>query len=279
MLSSIKSVLVGLTEEGGDEASSALGYGLSLASAAAAYLTVQATSVKLVVPSASISDVAAELVATENGRLRTLAAAVADRARGDAQAAGVTCAADSPHLTYAGLVDAFVGQARVHDLSVLDAEQSPVDIDRGLIEAVLFKSGRPLIIVPPARERFTGRRIMVAWDGSAVAARAVADALPWLRAADAVEVVSVVGEKDIARSVQGAELAPHLARHGVPVAVKILPVSPNGVAETLRSQAGLFRADLMVMGAFRHSRLREWVLGGVTRTLLSDGPLPLFMSH
>jgi len=74
------------------------------------------------------------------------------------------------------------------------------------------------------------------------------------------------------------EFAPHLARHGVNVSVNVLPVVAD-VAETLRAQVGLFRADMLVMGAYRHSRLQEWFLGGVTRSLLTRSPVPLFLAH
>jgi nucleotide-binding universal stress UspA family protein len=227
-----------------------------------------------------VSKVAAALVAAENRRLDALADALAERARGDAAFAGVACAVESPQLTYRDLLVAFRNQARVHDLSLLDAEKNTIDIDRDLIETVLFESGRPVLVVPAGRDAFVARRVIVAWDGSAMAARAVGDAMAFLRAADEVEVVSVLGEKDLSQSVQGAELAPHLARHGVNVSVKDLTVARNGgVAETLCDQAGLFRADMMVMGAFKHSRLREWVLGGVTQSLLKSTPVPLLMSH
>ena len=124
------------------------------------------------------------------------------------------------------------------------------------------------------------QRIMVAWDGSAQAARAVSNGLPFLRAAEMVEVVSVLGEEDLSRSVPGAELAPHLLHHGVNVQVKNRPVTANGdVAATLRDQAGISRADMIVMGGFGHSRWREWVFGGVTQSLLRNSPVPLLMSH
>lgn len=279
MLKSIKSVLVGLTEEGKNEASSALGYGLSLAHAAKAHLTVEAASLHLMVPYSVVSSFGPDLVAAENNRVSALADAVAERVRQDAALAGVPCSVETPQLSYRGLLDAFVAQARVHDLSVIDAEQSIADLDRDLIEAVLFTSGRPVVIVPPKHDAFTCRRIVVAWDGSSVAARAVGDAMPFLKAAEQVEIVSVVGEKDLSRSVSGSELAPHLARHGIEVTVKDIPAQHGDVAETFRQQVGIVRADMLVMGGYKHSRLTEWVLGGVTRSLLGSSPVPLFMSH
>jgi nucleotide-binding universal stress UspA family protein len=277
MIQCIKSVLIGLTPENEDEPSSALGYGLSLANQAGAYATVQATSLKLVLTHTFVRAVA-EVAASENDRRRRLSELVAARARDDAAAAGVGCTVESRHLNFPDLRNTFTAQARVHDLTVLDAEPIASDVDRGLIEAVLFESGRPVIVVPAACSAFAARRILVAWDGSARAARALNDAMPLLRAADAVEVVSVAGEKDLSGAVSGAEVAPHLARHGVNVSVQNL-VKQGDVAETLRSQAGLFRADMIVMGAYAHSWIRQIVLGGVTQSLLKQSPVPLLMAY
>jgi nucleotide-binding universal stress UspA family protein len=280
VLQNIKGILIGLTEEGdAEETSTALGYGFSLARQASAHVTVQAASLKLVLTRAFVSDFAAGLIAAENRRLHALATAVAETARNDAAAAGVACTTEAPQLAYPDLVRSFTEQARIHDLTVLDAEPVALAVDRGLIEAVLVDSGRPLIVVPPGRGAFKVARIVVAWDGSAKAARATNDALPFLRAADEVEVVAVTGEKDLSGAVPGAEIAPHLARHGVNVTVRDLPVQAGDVAETLRRHAALFGADMLVMGAYVHSRLREMVLGGTTQSLLKNSRVPLFLSY
>lgn len=278
MIQNIKSVLVGLTEEGRDEPSSALAYGMSLAAQAGAHITVQAAAVKLVLTHAMVSNMAASLVSAENRRIGALAEAVAERARGDAVAAGVGCSVEAPQLSYADLLDAFVKQARVHDLAIIDAEEATIDIDRGLIEQVVFESGRPLVVVPVGCDTFSAKRIVIGWDGSAPAVRAVNDAMPFLCAAEAVEILSIAPEKALKHAVPGAELAPHLARHGVNVTVNAVPAEGD-VASKLQEQASLFRADLLVLGAFNHSLLREWLLGGVTQALLKDSKLPLFLSH
>lgn len=280
MLQNIKSVLIGLTEEGdAEERSSALAYGFSLAREADAHVTVQAASLKLMVTHAFISNFAEQLVASENQRLDTLARAVADASQRAASASGLSCTTQAPHLAYPDLVKSFTALARTHDLTILDGEPAAAAVDRGLIEAVLTGSGRPLIVVPQGREAFAGDRIVIAWDGSAKAARALNDAMPLLRTASHVELVSVTGEKDLTHSVPGAEIAPHLARHGIAVNVLALPAQDGDVAETLRNHANLTRADMIVMGAYVHSRLREMFLGGTTQSLLKDCPVPLFMSY
>ncbi|QRG04851.1 universal stress protein [Xanthobacter dioxanivorans] len=279
MVQNIKSVLIGMTEEGIDEPSSALAYGLSLAQKSGAHATIQAASLKVVMGNTFVGNVAAGLVSAHNRRLRQLAADVAQRALGDAAAAGVAASVETPQLSYGQLVDTFVAQARVHDLAVLDAETATVNADRGLIEALLFESGRPLIVVPPGFDTFRHHRVLVAWDGSARATRAVNDAMDILKSAASVEVLAIGSEKELAHEVPGAEIAPHLARHGVNVSVKNLVVGPDGIPAILREQATLIGADLIVMGAFNHSRMREWVLGGVTQSLLEDAKVPLFMSY
>jgi nucleotide-binding universal stress UspA family protein len=161
----------------------------------------------------------------------------------------------------------------------VDAEPSSINVDRGLIECLLIDSGRPVLVVPPGRDTFSCRRIVLAWDGSARAARAAADALPFLRAAESVEVVSVEGEKDLTDTLMGADIAPHLSRHGVKATVHCLAAVNGDAAETLRDAATRFEADMIVMGGYVHSRLREMVLGGVTQSLLRQSPVTLFMAH
>ncbi|SEI05551.1 Universal stress protein family protein [Methylobacterium sp. 275MFSha3.1] len=278
-LAAFRDILVAVTEEGrGDEPETALGYGLTFAATAGSHLTVQSAARRLTMVGGAGLGFVNDLVAGENRRLRILAQSVAERVAGDAASAGVTCTAEAPALAYPDLIARVTSRARLADLTVLDAESREVDLDRDLIDGVLFGSGRPLVVVPAGRSAFSARRVVVAWDGSAQAARAANDALPFLRAAEAVEIVSVVGEKDLSASAAGAEFAPHLARHGVNVSVNVLPVVDD-VAETLRAQVGLFRADMLVMGAYRHPRLQEWFLGGATRSLLTRSPVPLFLAH
>jgi nucleotide-binding universal stress UspA family protein len=280
MIQNIKSVLIGLTKEfGPEEASSALGYGLSLAQQAGAHATVQAASVKMALSSSGISRVVAGLVQEENQRLHALAEAAARSAQGDAGAAGVVCSTAAPHLSYPQLLAVFRAQARLHDLTVVDAEPEALTPDRGLIDALLTDSGRPLLVVPPRQDAFRARRVILAWDGSGRAARAAADALPFLRAAETVEVVAVVGEKELPKAVTGADIAPHLTRHGVNVTVQTLPAQDGDVAGTLRNHATLTHADMIVMGGYVHSRLRELVFGGVTQSLLKQSPASLFLSY
>ncbi|BDL40892.1 universal stress protein [Methylorubrum sp. GM97] len=278
-LTGIRDVFVGIAVENeSDRDSPAVGYGLSLARAAGAHLTLQSASWRLYGDNRWISGFDDGTVADIDRRLDRLARAIAERTAGDAAQAGVVCTTETPSLHYPAIIHRLAEQARLHDLAILDALVWTCDLDREAIETTLFKSGRPVIAVPPGHTGFAGSRIIVSWDGSAQAARAANDAMPFLRAAEAVEIVSIGDAAEIRDSVPGAEFAPHLARHGVNVTVNNLPVS-GSIGETLRSQAGLFRADLIVMGAYRHSRARQFFFGGVTRSLLRSCPVPLFLSR
>ena len=167
-------------------------------------------------------------------------------------------------------------QRCLHNAGAVSTEPQQRDI----VIDMLFGSGVPLLLVP-ANWNKPGpiRKAIVAWDGGASAARAVRDALPLLADAEMVEVVSVLGEKDIAAEASGADIARHLARHCREVSVNVLPVREDGVAATLFAHGILTRADLMVMGGYGHSRLREFVLGGVTRDTLARTDIPTLLSH
>jgi nucleotide-binding universal stress UspA family protein len=151
----------------------------------------------------------------------------------------------------------------------------------GLAESLVLSSGRPIIMFPPRGTVSAVRRILVAWNATRESIRAVADALPLLAKAEAVEVLVVDHQRQPAGHGQepGADIARHLARHGAKVEVRRLSSSGKDVGQLLLSQATAFGADLLVMGAYGHSHLREWMFGGVTRTVLYEAGLPVLMSR
>lgn len=279
MLTGIKSVFVAITEEGREEPSAALSYALSLAQAANAHLVVEAAAMRYSIPYSMIDDFGQALISSENRRIAELAEAVAGTAKSEADFAGVVATIESEPVHYRDMRDRLILRARVADITVLDAEPSPAEIDRGLIEAVLFESGRPVIIVPPDRPKFDAQQVLVAWDGGARAARAVADAMPILRAAESVEILSVAGDGERDDMLPGTDLAPHLSRHGIKATVNLATAGSRDVVDVIRSHAVGSGAGLIVAGAYRHSRLREFLLGGVTQSLLKDCGVPLFLSY
>ena len=149
-----------------------------------------------------------------------------------------------------------------------------------MIEAALLGSGRPILIVPYLHEggvKFD--RFLVCWDGSHNAARAIADAMPFLTRAKRVEVVTVATDEDADDSMVGLYIAHHLARHDVIVDVRNILAHGQDVSLRIRSHAAQQSADLIVMGGYGHSRLREFVLGGATRDILESTVVPTLMSH
>jgi nucleotide-binding universal stress UspA family protein len=174
--------------------------------------------------------------------------------------------------------------ARYADLAVLgqvDPDQLPY-VGSDLPADVVLAAGRPLLVVPHDwAPRPLGERVLVAWDASREAARAVGDALPLLERAASVLVVSInpqptpLGHGEV----PGADIAVHLARHGINVEVQSIETDRMDVGEALLSVAADRARDLLVMGAYAHSRLRELVLGGATRTVLARTTLPVLMAH
>ncbi|MCC6779067.1 MAG: universal stress protein [Hyphomicrobiales bacterium] len=171
--------------------------------------------------------------------------------------------------------------ARRVDMSVLgQPEPDKPGPENLIIESALFESGRPVLVVPYIQKAgLSLDRVIVGWDGSRSAARAVADAMPLLARAKAVEVVIVSGEPTKSDEIPGADIAHHLARHGARVELKQIVATDTDVANTILSHAADSAADLLVMGGYGHSRLREFILGGATRGILGSMTIPTMMSH
>ncbi len=179
-----------------------------------------------------------------------------------------------------GLLPQQVGrQARCADLCVL-GQASPEDAQpaaSAIIAEALFQSGRPVLVIPYAGAPLTcGRRVLVGWNGSREATRAVHDALPLLVQAEAVTLLIA---DDGEEALPGTDIADHLARHGVTLTVRRQPAEGLDAGDLLLNVAAETSADLLVVGGYGHSRAREWIFGGVTRTLLRSMTLPVLLSH
>jgi nucleotide-binding universal stress UspA family protein len=160
---------------------------------------------------------------------------------------------------------------------------SPMTSPPGLAESLVLSSGRPIILFPPRGTVSRVRRILVGWNATRESIRAAADAMPLLVKADAVEVLVADYQHQRAHHGQepGADIARHLAHRGAQVQVEVqrMPSEGQDVGHVLLSRAAAFRADLLVMGAYGHSQMREWMFGGVTRTVLYEAGLPVLMSR
>lgn len=174
-------------------------------------------------------------------------------------------------------------QAYYADLVVIGRPEPPVQAPApsGLAESLVLSSGRPIILFPPNHTACRVRRILVGWSATREAIRAVVDALPLLARAEAVQVLIVDYERQRERHGQnpGADIERRLSALGPQVEVQRLSSGGQAAGQLLLAQAGAFRADLLVMGAYGHSTLREWLFGGVTRTVLYEAGLPVLMSR
>lgn len=180
-----------------------------------------------------------------------------------------------------GAADQFARVARRFDLAIVGQADPAEGIqDEVIDEAALFESGRPVIHVPFIHKGgLKLNRVMVCWDGGRAATRAVADSMPLLRKAGQVEIVMIGNKAGKDNEIAGADLGQHLARHGLKVDVKRITSPDIDVASTILSYAADSSADLIVMGGYGHSRLREFVLGGATRGILESMTVPVLMSH
>jgi nucleotide-binding universal stress UspA family protein len=276
----VKDILLNL--ECDESRNSALGYAISMAETLDAHLASVAFAGRallpgyplLDIPSSILTDILAE-------REKEARSAIA---RFEAAAKRSLLSVEPRLITESELrpPDIFSAMARRFDLSVImqsdDARGAYNDV---LIEAALFGSGRPVVVVPYIqKDGLKLDRIVCCWDGSRAAARAVNDALPLLKKAQVVELFIVANEKNgNKRETRGVDIGNHLARHGVKVEVEIASAADIGVTDAILSHVADCSASMIVMGGYGHSRLREFVLGGVTRGILSMMTVPVFMSH
>jgi nucleotide-binding universal stress UspA family protein len=179
-------------------------------------------------------------------------------------------------------VDAMTLHARYADLIVIGQRDASDDshIPADFPERLVLAAGRPVLILPSVGNFATvGKRILIAWNPSREATRAVTDAIPFLQRADTVHVMAVNPKAGEHGAVAGADIGLYLARHGVRVEVKTDHGAEIDVGNELLSRAADLDVDLIVMGGYGHSRLKEWVLGGATRTILESMTAPVLMSH
>lgn len=174
--------------------------------------------------------------------------------------------------------------ARYADLAVLGQSDGTegAPSSAAVLAATIFESGRPVLVVPYAGSFATvGDRVLVGWNAGREATRAVHDALPLLAKAKSVTVTAVNPRVGLGAHGEepGADIARHLARHGVKVEVEHSVAPEIGAADILLNRASELSADLLVVGAYGHSRLREFLLGGVTRSLLREMTVPVLLSH
>lgn len=278
----IKDLIVYVPSEEDRKRSPASDYAVSLATTLRAHLTGVAPSYVPTLSAGMEVQLPAEFLAEQQAKADATALASLARFEEGARRADVLYQHEALRGGPADFADAFARRARTSDLAVLPQDtRDGSNLISSLIEAVLFDSGRPALVVPYIhRGEAKLDRIMIAWDGGRQAARAVHDALPLLRMSKQIKIVTVItGRAQAENAVPGADVATHLARHGLAVDVETLDAREIGISAAMLSYVADAGTDLVVMGAYAHSRLRHLVLGGATSGMLESMTVPVLMSH
>ena len=277
----IHDIVVPVKTESGRPASPAESYAISLASLFGAHLTGIGSSSPRALSGMLSAEIPAEIIEEIRRRADTATRAALSAFEQRASSAGVLHQVVSLRGEPAEFANTFSTRTRAFDIAVLPQPEAEDAWARELVEAVLFDFGRPALVVPfIQRNEARFKRVLVAWDGSKEAARAVHDALPLLRRAASIEVLTIYTEKHRAQDViPGADLAAHLARHGLQVTARTLDGVEIGVADALLSHVADSAVDLIVMGGYAHSRLRHLVFGGATSGILNSMTAPVLMAH
>jgi len=275
----IKNIVVNLTI--GVERDAAVNYAVSLASIFKAHLVGVAFVYDPKVSANLIVGIPAELIDAQRATTKHLANEAVARFEALAKQAGVMTESQMIDVAPGHVGDTFGRLARSFDLSVIrQAEPNKAEQEVPIIEGALFESGRSVIVVPYVQTQGAKfDRVMVGWDGSRTAARAIGDAMPVLERAKMIEVFTVVAGPTKNTELPGIDIGQHLSRHGLKVEVKRISAGGINVPEAILSHAADISADFMVMGGYGHSRLREYVLGGATRGILASMTLPTLMSN
>ena len=256
-------------------------YAVSVAEAFQAHVAAIAFAYDPVLPPALMGGIPADFIESQRAKAEEAASAAVARFEEAARRAGVSAESRVLAASVAGASDLFGRMARRFDLAVVgQAEPDKAAPEELIAETALFESGRPVLLVPYIQNAgLKLDKVLVCWDGSRSAARATADAMPFLTRADSIEVVIVAGERGKGDEIPGADVGQHLARHALKVNVKRIVATETDVASAILSYVADASADLIVMGGYGHSRLREFILGGVTRGILAAMTVPTLMSH
>jgi nucleotide-binding universal stress UspA family protein len=246
-----------------------------------AHLTGIALAVDPMVPAMVTAPVPVEFAEQARNEAIEAARTAASGFAEKAAAAGIGAQTRVLEVLMGGAPEAFLSQCRLTDLIVIgqDDPDQPEPLRDLVLEAALMEGGAPLLVVPYiAKPPLKFDRVMIAWDGSKTAARAVRLALPMLGLVKRFGVV-IVGEALAQPGEPGADVATWLARHGMAVDIERIRAPETSVADALLNHAADHAYDMIVMGGYGHSRMREFIFGGATRDILANMTLPVVMVH
>jgi nucleotide-binding universal stress UspA family protein len=275
----IKDLVVNLTV--GADRDPATQFAVSIAEAFEAHIAGIAFAYDPVITPTVMDGLSAGWVDAQRAENHAAAQKAVDRFEAAAKLQGLSAEHRIIEASLGKAASLFGRMARRFDLTVvgqMDPERMvPDDL---MIEAALFESGRPMVVVPYIqKDGLKLDRVLVCWDGSRSAARAIADSLPFLKRGKLIEIVMVATGSGKADELPGVDLGEHLARHDLVVEVKRLVAADIDVSNVVLSYAADCAADFIVMGGYGHSRLREFVLGGATRGILQSMTVPVLMAH
>jgi len=275
----IKDLVVNLTV--GPDRDPAAQFAISIAAKFEAHIAGIAFAYDPLITPTVMDGLSASWLDAQRAENRAVAQQAVDRFEAAAKREGLSAEHRIIEANLGRAANLFGRIVRRFDVAVIgqtDPEQAlPDDL---LIEAALFESGRPTVVVPYIqKDDLKLGHVLACWDGSRHAARAIADSLPFLMQAKQVEIVMVASGDRKMDELPGADLAEHLARHGLTVEVKRLVAADLDVSNVILSYAADCGADLIVMGGYGHSRLREFILGGATRGILRSMTVPVLMAH
>ncbi len=276
----IRDILVNLTQ--GTERDAAAAFAVSIAKTFSAHITGLAVSYEIDVPPFYMGAVPTDFIETQVQENEAAAAQASEVFGRAATEAGLSYEVRTLSASLGVAANKFAQMARLFDLTVV-AQPDPdrPGPEEVIAETVLLDSGRAVLLVPYVQKAtYGGGRAVVAWDGSRAAARALAEALPLLHRSEVVEVLRVV-RGSTAEDESAEEVVRHLARHGLSARTHVLRLGPGeaSIAQAILNEVSDQGADLVVMGGYGHSRLRELVMGGVTREILSTMTVPVLMAH
>ncbi|EEE46184.1 universal stress protein [Roseibium alexandrii] len=199
-----------------------------------------------------------------------------------ARLAGVKNESRLAEILTGGPLDNVLAHCRPTDLVVIGQSNpdKPEPMRELLIETILFESGVPVLLVPYIGSKsFEPKNVLVGWDGSSTATRAILSAIPVLEKADKVTVLVIEKKANSQAGQPGAEVANYLARHNMNVTIDVVSNPQTGVADTVLNYVTDNSNDLVVMGGYGHSRMREFLFGGATREILEAMTVPVLMAH
>lgn len=258
----------------------AINSAIALATKLDAQLSIAIGALQITIPNLLSSATVEDLIGNENKRSKDSAAAMRDKIADLARKSGIPVHMETLIGDLGQLKSRFANRARVHGLVYAEAGIPGELLGGALIEPLLFESGRPVLVVPNSyTSPISFDHVLIAWDGSASAARAVWDSIPLLRLAKTIEIVTVTGEKNLQEVPAANTLAPMLSYLGKETRVSVITFDGGTAAGLIMKHAAKINAGLIVQGAYGRSRWSELVLGGVTREMLRESTLPVLMSH